>query len=472
MDDDIRDRFRGAGRRPDPAFGRPLSRPRPLPPKPVSAPRPLRPVAPSSPTPPPRTQTTALKPTKQSRTRRRRSKKPLLILIIVLLLAGLAAGGYALYGKYVKKPNAPAQSNTNQEPSQTEEPKPTGTIRLIAIGDNLAFESINNAAKKPDGSYDYLPLMADFKPFFDKADIRLCTESTPGGGEGLGVSGYPTFNAPTAWSTSFASLGCNLINLGTNHTNDKGQAAIDAMLKTWDEQKNILAVAGANRSAEEQTKIRYFTVKDIKFAYLSYTTISQKTDGPIHSINKYSNELARLQITEARKNAQLVIVSMNWGIENTAEVKPEQEQIAQTLASLDVDVVIGGGPHIVQPAKVIDGKDGHQTLVWFSLGNFLTSELPVDNLVGGMAIMDFDIATLALTNPKFLPLYMHYEWTPAQKAAGNVNSRTNFKVYPLDLATEALAKSLHNTTVEAQTARITGIITKFAPIKVIKSTEF
>lgn len=385
------------------------------------------------------------------------------------MFGALGAGGYAAYGKYLNKNTAPPDAA--QPAAQTEEQQPTGTIRLIAIGDSLAFESINNAAKKPDG-YDYMPLMGDFKPYFEKADIRLCTQTTPAGGEGPGISGYPTFNAPTAWATGFAGLGCNLINLGTNHMNDKGQAAIDTTLKTWEEQKDILAVAGANRSTEEQAKVRYFTVKGVKFAYLSYTTISQKQDGPPYAVNKYSDALAKAQITEARQNAQLVLVSMNWGIENTAEVKPEQEQIAQTLASQNVDVIIGGGPHIVQPAKVLEGTDGHQTLVWFSLGNFITSELPLENLVGGMAIMDFDVASKQLNDPKFMPVYMHYEWTAAQKAAGNVNARTNFRVYPLDLAAEALGKSLHNTTVEAQTQRITGIVTKHAPVKVIKSTEF
>jgi hypothetical protein len=67
---------------------------------------------------------------------------------------------------------------------------------------------------------------------------------------------------------------------------------------------------------------------------------------------------------------------------------------------------------------------------------------------------------------------MHYEWTPAQKAAGTVNARTNFKLFPLDQATEALAKSQNGTTVADQTSRITSLITQFVPIKVITSTEF
>jgi poly-gamma-glutamate synthesis protein (capsule biosynthesis protein) len=414
----------------------------------------------------------AVPKTTKKRSRRagksRRLSKKLILIIAVIVIAALGGGVFALR----KKPQQTAnQTPTTQKSSETTAPKPTGTIRFIATGDNMAFESVNNAAKTA-GGYDYLPMMSNFKPLFEKSDIRLCNETTPGGGEALGVTGYPAFNAPTAWSTGFADLGCNLMNLGSDHTNDKGQAGIDAMVSTWESQPGVLAYAGANKSVEEQVKVRYFTVKQVKFAYLSYTTRTVKTDNTIFGINLYNSELASKQIEEARKNATLVIVSITWGNEDQSAITGDQDRIAQELADYGADVVVGGGTHVVQPAKILDGKEGHQTLVWYSLGNFLNSQLPISNLIGGMAIMDFDVATGQLKDPKLLPVYMHYEWTPAQKAAGTVNARTNFKLFPLDQATEALAKSQNGTTVADQTARITSLITQFAPIKVITSTEF
>lgn len=393
-----------------------------------------------------------------------------MVLIAGIILVFGAAGVFALRNK--SAPTSPVGPQNNVSTENTEQPTgPTGTIRMIATGDNLAFESINNAAKTPTG-YDYLPMMANFKLLFDKADIRLCNQTTPAGGESLGVTGFPEFNAPTAWSAGFANLGCNVMNLGSDHTNDKGQAGIDATVNTWESEPRVLAYAGANKSVEEQVKVRYFTVKQVKFAYLSFTTKTQKPDHTIFGINIYNSELARQQIEEARKNANLVLVSMSWGNEDQEEISADQDRIAQELADFGADVVIGVGPHVLQPAKILDGSDGHQTLVWFSLGNFLNSQLPVQNLIGGMAVMDFDAATGQLRDPKLLPVYMHYEWTAAQKASNNVNARTNFKLYPLDQAAEPLAKSLNGTTVPDQTARVTGIITKFAPIKVITSAEY
>lgn len=470
MDDDIRNRFRSTRRNYD--VPSPKRRPTPLP---------------RQPEPPAQKQTnssswfddqediiepvkTEPKPRKYKRRRTKRFsfKKILVLLLLLSLIGGIGFFGYI---KFIRdKLNKPAQVST-QEQKAVETPKPTGTIRMIATGENFAFESINNAAKT-DSGIDYLPMMVGFKPFFDKSDIRLCNETTIGGGVDLGVSGFPSFNSPVEWSSGFASLGCNVMNLGSDHTNDKGQAGIDAMVSTWESQSGVLAFAGANKSIEQQSTIKYFTVKEVKFAYLSYTTRIIKTDHTPYGINLYNTDTAKQQVEEARKNAALVIVSMTWGNEDQASITGDQERIAQELADSNVDVIIGGGSHVIQPAKILSGKEGHQTLVWFSLGNFLNSQLPLDNLIGGMAVMDFDVATTTLRDPKLLPVYMHYEWTPAQKAAGNVGSRRNFKLFPLDLAGDALAVSQNGTTVDAQTARVTGIITQFAPIKVITSTEF
>lgn len=470
MDDDIRDRFRGVNRQ------RHVPINRPVPARPVRSHRPA-PSVPIMPAQQTKTDTALHKkstPVKKRKShKKRRLNKKLLIAFIAILLvcAGLWAG-YNRYKQLKQTNNLPAKTATTTTLEQKIAEPPTGTIRFIATGDNLAFESINNAAKKADGSYDYLPILINLKPFYDKADIKVCNESTPAGGEGIGISTYPNFNAPTAWSAGFAGLGCNVINLASNHINDKGQAAIDATLGTWDQKPGILAIDGANRNDSEKSKIKYFTVKGVKFAYLSYTTTSNNKQLTPYGVDIYSEQLANSQIAEANKNSSFVIVSMNWGTENNAEITPEQEQVANNLAAQNVSVVLGTGPHVVQPSKILPGKDGHQTLVWFSLGNLINSQLPIENLVGGMAIMDIEASTRNIKDPKFLPIYMHYEWTAQQKAAGTLNARHDFKLFPLDQAKEALARSQNSTTVEAQTNRIIAIITKFAPIKVITSTEF
>ncbi len=478
MGDDIRDRFRAAGRTDYSGPIRPTYQPpkpqvqqqpapqpaqtRPQPQNvPINKPAP-RPVAPAQPFG--NHSAPVAKPKKRSK--KRNSKKWLIAACALVLIGG---GGAAAYYFMNKKPKTAepvaSQATTTQETAST----PTGTITMLMTGDFSAYDSVNNSAKSGSG-FNYLPMMTPMKPVFDKYDIRFCNQATLGGGISLGISGYPTFNAPTEWSKGLEDLGCNLLNLGTNHTNDKGQEAITAAVGYYDKHENILALAGANRNAAEQT-IKYFTLKQVKFAYLSYTTSSQKPPGQPFSINLYNGETAKKQLAEARKEAQFVIVAMNWGKEDSGDVQPEQETIAQELVTAGADLVVGNGPHVVQPAKVLNGTEGRQGLVWFSLGNAVNSQLPSDNLFGGVAVVNIDIATQNMTNPGFLPTYMHYEWTAAQKAKPDLNARKNLMWYPLDAAKDALAKSQNGTTIEAQTERLKNIITKFVPVKILKSTE-
>ncbi len=479
MGDDIRDRFRGGRtdysgpirpsfqppKQPQPTqprlqpqantatvnvFGQPM----PKPAQPRSVPRP-----------------SAIRPVSEPKARRRGKKiSPKKWLFAVLALFILGGGGAAAYSyKFKSKPVQPVASNQESLIKQAVA-KPTGTIIMLVTGDFYAYDTVNAAAKTATG-YDYSPLMAPMKPIMDKYDIRFCSQATLGGGIDKGVSGYPTFNAPTEWSKALEDLGCNLINVGSNHTNDKGQEAINSALAHYDSNKNILAINGANRSTEEQARIRYFTLKQVKFAYLSYTTTSQKPPDAPFSINLYNAETAKKQVEEARKEAQFVIVSMNWGKEDSGDVQPEQDTIAQALVTAGADLVVGNGPHIVQPAKILNGANGRQGLVWFSLGNAVNSQLLSDNLFGGIGIVNIDVATQNMTDPGFLPTYMHYEWTTAEKSSGRLEARKNLGWHPLDTAKDLLAKSQNNTTVEAQTERLKGIITKFAPIKILKSTE-
>ena len=61
----------------------------------------------------------------------------------------------------------------------------------------------------------------------------------------------------------------------------------------------------------------------------------------------------------------------------------QQKEIAKYLASLDVNIIIGCHPHVVRPIDFID-----DTLVIYSLGNFVSSQIGIERLTGLMASVD------------------------------------------------------------------------------------
>ena len=77
------------------------------------------------------------------------------------------------------------------------------------------------------------------------------------------------------------------------------------------------------------------------------------------------------------------MVSMHFGTEYTFKQTLEQEQIANFLASLGVDIIIGHHPHVVEPITFINN-----TLVIYSLGNFISGQDTINRLTGVMVGID------------------------------------------------------------------------------------
>jgi poly-gamma-glutamate synthesis protein (capsule biosynthesis protein) len=370
------------------------------------------------------------------------------------------------------KPTTAGQPGASSGRGATPTTAAPTTVRFVATGDMLPHDAILQEGTKPDGSYDFNGMLTQVKPYFERADVRFCNEATPAGGPQFGITGYPVFNAPLEWSRALEGAGCNLVNLGTNHTNDKGQPLIDAFVAGWDARPGVLAVAGANRTAEEQKAIRYFETNTVKFAFLSYITYNNKPNGTAYGVNTYTDAVAKAQIAEARQNADVVVVSMRWGTEDSATVNPTQQRLAQQLADDGADIVLGHGPHVLQPVDRLIGTGGRETIVWNSLGNFLNAQLPIESLIGGFATMDIDIAKRKVTSIGFLPVYSHYEWTAAQKAARDLLARHSFAVYPLDKAADALARSQNGTTIDAQMVRVREVLNRNTAVPLLTSDEY
>jgi hypothetical protein len=397
-----------------------------------------------------------------------RNKKKLLIVIGVLLVV-LGGAAFALLKK--GKADPPVAKQTTQAQTPPSQPAAKKSLRIIAAGDMLPHDSINQAAKA-GGSYDYLQFMKNFQPYFQKADVRFCVQAVPGGGEAFGISGYPVFNAPVEFTRDMGKLGCNVIDTGTNHTNDKGQPLINATLDEWAKQPDILATAGANHSAEEQKKIRYFTKDGVKFALLSYVTYNNTSNGTPYGVNMFNEATAARELAEARRNSDLIIVSMRWGTEYSPQINGRQAQLSAFLADNGADLVFGHGQHVQGPVKKLPKKGGGETVVWYGIGNFISAQLEPEALFNGIPVVDVDIASKKITDLKFLPFYMHYEWTPEQKAREDLRSRKNYMMYTLDQAEEPLKRSQNNTSVKAQTDRLQAVLNQSTKVTLIGPSQY
>jgi poly-gamma-glutamate capsule biosynthesis protein CapA/YwtB (metallophosphatase superfamily) len=373
-------------------------------------------------------------------------------MVIIVVLA------FLVFHHHNNNKNNQAVSKSNSSSSQTTVSSNKGSIRMMITGDWIAHSSVDSAALQPNGTYNFLPQVSDIMPKFDTADIRFCNDPILNGGESLGVSGYPKFNSPTEFVTDMGKFGCNLVNTASNHSFDFTQANINNSVTAWQQVPNMLAVAGENQNQAQHDTVHTFTVKGVKFAFLAYTAYSNTDAPPLNNygVNVFSDSLAASQIQQAKADgAKFIIVSIRWGIEYSTSVDAEQKQDAQFLADQGVNLVLGHGSHELQPVQQLTGSSGNVTTVWYSIGNFLNTQEPAETLFNGLPVIDIDTNTLKITNMRFLPTYMHYEWTPAQQAADDIAARTNLHMYFLEDVTQSMINAQQlNTTVAAQKQRM------------------
>lgn len=363
-----------------------------------------------------------------------KKKRIVIIIGIVILLAAGTIAALQLFGTTKDKVAPVAAPQKHTSPSKTTAPN---QLVFAAMGDQLAHDSVV-AQAKTGSTYDFAPYFTAIRPLYKNADVVFCNPETLMAGQQLGISGYPTFNAPNEFARDLVNgAGCNLINIASNHVNDKQQKGINANLDVWDKLP-ILAYSGSNRSAQEQNTIHYFTKNGIKVAFLAYADYSNDTNLTSYGLNIYHNDtLFTSQLKEARANADAVVVSLHWGTEDSNVVNSDQTAAAQKAASLGADVVIGTGPHVLQKTVWLDAKDGKKTLVWYSIGNMLSSQLAVNELTGGVAGFTLvkQSSGVKVEAPTFKATFMSYDWPAADRAAEKLTTRSNLKLQPLSEAT-------------------------------------
>lgn len=325
--------------------------------------------------------------------------------------------------------------------STTPPPSPeVHTVTFAAMGDMLAHDAVDISAKTSAG-YNFTPYFNDIKSLYASADVTFCNPETLVAGDTYGVTGYPQFDAPSAFARDLVAVGCNVLNYASNHVADKGQEALDISLAYWDSLKP-LAITGSNRSQQEQNTVKYFTKNGIRFAFLAFADFSNLALPHPYSVNMYHDtELVERLMHEARSHADVVLVSMHWGTEDSTAVNDDQREAAQRVANLGADVIIGTGPHVLQPVDQLTRTDGGKTLVWYSIGNMLSTQLWINELTGGVAKWTVTKRdnVIEVTNPEFDATFMSYSYTPLADG-GKLTARGSLKLQPLAQAANGIAK--------------------------------
>lgn len=328
---------------------------------------------------------------------------------------------------------ATVESEMASEPQKSEEKR----ISFIGVGDNLIHENVIWAAETPDGSYDFSNMYENIAADVENADLAFLNQETIFAGPDYPYSGYPSFNTPEQLGTNMVDLGFDLINGATNHTLDFGAAGATYALDFWKQYEDV-RYTGVFESEEASREIPTIERDGVTFSFLAYTYGTNGIEPDTNwRVNYFDEEKIREDVAKAKEVSDVVIVSAHWGDENTYVVNEYQEYYGQLFADLEVDVVIGTHPHVIQPIEWLTGTNGNEMLVVWSLGNLLAHALDDINTLGGMISFDFVVTEedTTIENVVFRPTVSHFSY----HYKDNNRLKRKFKIYYLDEYTDELS---------------------------------
>jgi len=360
-----------------------------------------------------------------------------------------------------------AQNGQNEQPIRPPEnipgnPRdPAGTTRLrfLAAGDNIVHQSVFEDAAQRAGSeqrFNFLPMYDGIAHLVREADIAFINMETPIAGEHRNFYGFPNFNTPKEAAEAIMELGFNVINIANNHMMDMEEQGYKNHLDYWDAQ-DVLYIGGY-RNKDDFENIRVFEKDGISIAWVSFTYGTNGMHLPAGSqmfIPLISDNLMIQQVQRAKTKADLVFVSMHWGPEDRFSASAEQRRQAQILVDNGVDVIIGHHPHVLQEVKWVDRTNysgGGQTLIAYSLGNLISTQHPLINMVGGL--LQFDIVKnphneITIESPLLIPVMTHYITPDFQNRP---MERRGLQVYLLENYTQELLEK-HGTHYRTENSR-------------------
>ena len=287
------------------------------------------------------------------------------------------------------------------------------SVTLAAVGDNLIHDVIYQQAYTSTGDYDFTPAYERVKNIITDADIAFINQETPLHPD-RPPANYPAFNTPVQMAGNLADLGFDIVNLSNNHMLDMGSEGLAKTIEQLSSTPGLL-VTGAWPNVTEQNVIPIIEKNGIKFAFLGfaeYTNMGRLPASVDMLCYTSERETVNRLVTLARAQADVVVVSVHWGNENTTQPTSAQHEFAKALADMNVDVILGSHPHVLQPLERLKKADGGEMLVYYSLGNFISAQLQPQNLIGGIATITFTRtpgnSEILITDNDFIPLITHY----------------------------------------------------------------
>jgi poly-gamma-glutamate synthesis protein (capsule biosynthesis protein) len=344
-----------------------------------------------------------------------RSPLPLLWLIVFLALA--AAGTAFLSpdlrarllgtgpGERTAGPTAaPSVTATPVDPSPAR-----GELVIHGTGDvNVDPSYIPNLA-----TYGHEYAWSGLGGLFRRDDLTIINLECAVSALGTAVPKQFNFRGDPAALPVMRAAGVEVANLGNNHAYDYGPEAL------IDTRKNLIAndiaPVGGGRDEREATQPALFEIDGWTVAVVGIGHVVEPesaTAGPGHPGVACNDDVACMTgaIERASELADLVFVSIHWGIE--LETQPSAETVALAHAFVDAgaDAIFGHHSHRLNPMGTYKGRP-----IFWGLGNFVWPDHSVEGAT--TAVAEVRVSPAGKLTGRLLPAFIESAGHPVLRNA-------------------------------------------------------
>ena len=268
-------------------------------------------------------------------------------------------------------------------------PHETGQVSFAIAGDVIPHEAVRAAAAAAgDGEQGWAALFSDVADVFHGVDFGFVNMETPVAPAHSHGSKPFMFDAPVELPEALKASGIKIVSFANNHVMDQGWAGF---AETREHLRDTgLIFSGTADNAADAWQPVFTEANGIKVGWLGMTRWlngnRNPEDATLPRVNFFpypgeaggapgADEMTVLAaVKKARTECDLLVVSVHWGIEYAPAPRPEDVDIAHKMLEAGASVVVGHHPHVLQPVETYRTADGRNTVIFYSLGNFLSNQ--------------------------------------------------------------------------------------------------
>lgn len=269
-------------------------------------------------------------------------------------------------------PSGAASPTPSLEPSPSPEPSPTPARARIVIR-GTGDVSLDPSYLPVFREHGYGWAWSGLDGLFRRDDLTVINLECPPTTVVAPMPKTFVFRCDPAALAAARRAGVEVANLANNHAFDQGPEGLLDSLRHL-RSAGIVAL-GAGRSEREADAPRYVDVGGWRIGLVGVGEVidpdSQVAVGKeVGTAVGHDFPRALRAIREAARNADLVVVTVHWGVELDTEPRAYQVAEAHRMVEAGADVIFGHHAHRLQPMEVYRGQP-----IFYGLGNFVWPRL-------------------------------------------------------------------------------------------------